>query len=70
MSSNEAIATGRVIISYDLLGTLKELEAAIGYNDGYVIHLGKDQSAYLFRKLKDTIQFHIGGNTLPTAKTP
>lgn len=64
MSFNEAIATGRAYLSYDLLEALKELQAAIGYHDGYVIHLGKSTDAYLFRKLADTIAFHEGGDTL------
>jgi hypothetical protein len=37
---------------------LKCLQAAIGYNDGYVIYLGKNQNAYLYRLLRDTIAFH------------
>jgi hypothetical protein len=60
---NQVVATGQAYIDYDPINVLKEMQAAIGYNDGYVIRLGKDQSSYLFRRLVDTIAFHTGGDT-------
>lgn len=62
---NEAIATGKMCRDYDPVRTLQELRAAIGYNDGYVIRLGNDANAYLYRLLTDTISFHTGGDNVP-----
>lgn len=59
---NQALATGRAFVNYDPLDVLKELQAAIGYNDGYVIRLG-NRDSHLFRRLQDTIAFHTGGDT-------
>lgn len=60
---NELIATGQTFRDYDPLRVLKELRAAVGYRDGYVINLGPDQSSYLYRLLTDTVAFHTGGDT-------
>lgn len=62
---NEALARGQTFVDYDPIKALKALRAAIGYCDGYIIRLGDDQNARLYRLLVDTIAFHTGGDTLP-----
>lgn len=57
---NKEIATGKAFVLYDPLETLKALRAAMGYNDGFVIHLGKDEKASLYRLLVETIDFCCG----------
>lgn len=66
---NMRLATGAAYIDHDPLRVLKELQAAIGYNDGYVIRLGKTQDSYLFKRLNECIAFNSGSDTLkPPAK--
>ena len=60
---NKAIATGQAHVNYDPLSVLKELEACIGYNAGYVIRLGDNVDSYLFRRLRDCIAFNEGRDT-------
>lgn len=60
---NQAIATGQAWVDRDPIKVLKELQAAIGWNDGnYVIVLGKTDS-YLFKRLEECIAFHTGNDT-------
>lgn len=65
--TNEALATGRMYINYDPLDVLKELQAAIGWNAGYVIRLGDDQKSYLYRRLADCITFNEGRDNVSSA---
>ena len=67
---NEAIATGHAFRDYDPIKALQALQAAVGYNDGFVIRLGKDQNAFLYRLLTDTIAFHTGGESAINRSAP
>jgi hypothetical protein len=45
-------------IDYKPIRVLKELQAAIGFNDGYVIRLGYKQDAYLYKLLTEAIRIY------------
>lgn len=55
-AKNEAIATGRMYVDYDPVRHLKELQARIGYRDGYYIYLSKES----MQRLEDVIAFNEG----------
>lgn len=59
---NEAIALGRAYVGYDPLNVLRELRNWVSYSPalGFVITLGADHDAYLFRRLTDCIAFNEG----------
>lgn len=67
--NNRAIATGKAVRDFSPVRVLQELEAAIGFHNGYVIPLGKTQDAWLYRLLVDTVLFHTGGDNGPRPKT-
>jgi len=54
---NEAVASGRMVVDYDPLRLLKELQLRIGYCDGYLIRISDDMRM----RIHETIAFHEGG---------